>query len=264
LKQLSKVRARIFFVYAALGVGWFAPSVQSEDAGGIPREAATSYPPRPYYGVDARVSAIERASDGRSATIRFRTLANSWSYKKEDGKKSSLERGTIELSLPWTVSNEPVPVCVGLEVGLRVSRSGEVLVVNYCPDTVLAGRRGPDGRWEFIVKASTIAGKHFFLRLAPRAFDGVCEEVRWTKKYGLIMATFSDGEYGDDSIAEVESATLQKLGWPIANQADQRILPGHDGWLRLPKFEGGIQNKDTSRWMAEDVLRSQRLPGAVP
>jgi len=230
------------------------------------RRAASSYPGAGHFEVTADVGSVEqRENDG--ALVRFQ-VKSKWLPVDETGQTSDADfsnedaHPTRELRWLWPPGSGPVPVAVGLRVTLRVSRSGDVLRVSYTFDEVRAYRVLPDGRWELVVHVQKPAeekpGKSYFLRIAPRAFDPSGIEVRWTKPHGLLVGEFDDGEYGAAEDEESESAANRRLGWPMANQIDVRVLPGRDGWRRWDKGRFDIFNPASKfRWFRAEVPPSQ-------
>jgi hypothetical protein len=127
-----------------------------------------------------------------------------------------------------------VPVAVGMkDINLQVSASGEILRVSYFLGWLGARRRMNDARWEWVVEHTNYNSEHFFLWIVPRASYDKPAELRWTKREGLLLGEFQDGEYGDSGEEEIETTAMRKLGWPIANRPGTSILPGRDGWQRV-------------------------------
>lgn len=243
-----------FYLGISALIGLASAFAAGNESPTIDIESAANYPPRPYYeSMGAEVSAIMAAADDGTVVVEFKTTS---SYRVGANGEESDDHKSKPV-LKWKLRDGPVPFFKGQPVILRTTLSDEVVVVRYCLDNVAAGRRGADGRWEFIVRAF---GEKPLLRIAPTAFDRSFTEVRWTKTYGLIIASFPDGEYGGAETDELESATSRNKGWFIINYPNERVLPGRDGWVRFPgNLEGPVKGKDTDRWLAEDVLGSQRV-----
>jgi hypothetical protein len=95
----------------------------------------------------------------------------------------------------------------------------------------------------------------------PRAFQDAPTELRWTKRHGLLIASFEDGEYGASGSEELESIAMREVGWPISNQPGTRVRPGRDGWQRWFYYFGqSTKAEPNPHWLASEVPESQRLP----
>jgi len=227
-RHSNDVNDRIAFIRTAPIVLWFVFLVSLPVHGGdsVPElmHAASWYPGPGNFEVIGDVISVTPGTGG-AATVQFRTRPE-WS---SIGAGAIEERSTRRLEWEWPAGGGPVPVAVGMRnIFLQASASGEILRVSYLLGDLGGLRRMNGGRWEWVVEG----GRSLFLLVVPRASEDTPIELRWTKRYGILLGRFEDGGYGDSGVQEIETAAMRNLGWPIANQPGLRVLPGRDGWRR--------------------------------
>lgn len=140
------------------------------------------------------------------------------------------------VSLSWKEINRPVPLAVGMKVGLGLGKDNTVRVFSYNASDLAAARQCKDGQWEELIQVAKCNDNRCRLLLIHADHTDVNKMgvwIEWNETYGLCKGYWS--ECGDEP-AEGEPLPSGARGLPAANIPGYSVKPGRDGWISGENF----------------------------